>query len=271
VQSDLAKMLQLKRASKPTKTLEGIKKTGTIDISDPNVADEFSRFMKETDPKGHKKIEQTVDLMNLDPKGKKGHATGGRVPRFKGGIMKLLKTILKKTPKKSYERVDLEKLLRGKDKIPVYSGSMKRSSNTWKSFVEDAKQLGTTPEKIAKDKFKGQWFTPFRSYAESFMDPKDLTSKMRTVELTPKEIAIAKRYVEKVNKKDMLVSMRKKLNIKPFPKQSITTSENLVLIPRYKLKKLKKENRIMTDYLIKDKIKSKLGLAEGGVAGMLGE
>ena len=31
-----------------------------------------------------------------------------------------------------------------------------------------------------------------------------------------------------------------------------------------------KENRIMTDYLIKDKIKSKLGLAKGGVAGMLG-
>jgi hypothetical protein len=271
IQQNALMISRMKQATKPTKTLKGIHKTGTINISDPDVAEEFARFMKETDPKGHKKIEQTVDLMNLDPKGKKGHATGGRVPRFKGGIMKLLKTILKKTPKKSYERVDLEKLLRGKDKIPVYSGSMKRSSNTWKSFVEDAKQLGTTPEKIAKDKFKGQWFTPFRSYAESFMDPKDLTSKMRTVELTPKEIAIAKRYVKKVNKKALLASKRRKLNIKPFPKQNITTSENLVLIPRYKLKKLKKENRIMTDYLIKDKIKSKLGLAEGGVAGMLGE
>ena len=94
---------------------------------------------------------------------------------------------------------------------------------------------------------------------------------MRTVDLTPKEIAIAKRYVEKVNKKDLLASMRRKLNIKPYPKHMITTDENLVLIPRYKLKKLKKENRIMTDYLIKDKIKSKLGLAEGGLAGMLGE
>jgi hypothetical protein len=240
--------------------------------------DEVEAFAKGKTKKGARKVSESFDKMNEDIADRfanyprpDDYASGGRVPRSGGGIMKLLKTILKKTPKKSYERVDLKKLLKGKDKIPVYSGSMKRSSNTWKSFVEDAEKLGTTPEKIAKDKFKGQWFTPFRSYAESFMNPKDLTSKMRTVELTPKEIAIAKRYVEKVNKKDMLVSMRKKLNIKPFPKQSITTSENLVLIPRYKLKKLKKENRIMTDYLIKDKIKSKLGLAEGGVAGMLGE
>ena len=81
VQSDLAKMLQMKRAlrqaSKPTKTLEGIEKTGTINISDPNVAEEFSRFMKETDPKGHKKIEEIVEITNFDPKGKKGHASGG--------------------------------------------------------------------------------------------------------------------------------------------------------------------------------------------------
>ena len=208
---------------------------------------------------------------NLATKDRKLNASGGRVPLSKGGgLFNLLKTIFKKPSKKSYERVDLEKLLKGKNKIPVYSGSMDRQSNTWKSFVEDAEKLGTTPEKIAKDKFKGQWFTPFRSYAESFSNPKDLTSKMRTVDLTPEEIKLAKRYVQKVNKKD-IISMRKKHGIKPYPKHMITTDENLVLIPRYKLKKLKKENRIMTDYLIKDKIKSKLGLAEGGVAGMLGE
>jgi len=90
VQSDLGKRLQLKRLSKPTKTLEGIKKTGTINISDEGVADEFTRFMKETDPKGHKKLEQIVDLMNLDPKGKKGHATGGRVSLSAGGLAGML-------------------------------------------------------------------------------------------------------------------------------------------------------------------------------------
>ena len=33
--------------------------------------------MKETDPKGHKKIEEIVEITNFDPKGKKGHASGG--------------------------------------------------------------------------------------------------------------------------------------------------------------------------------------------------
>jgi len=78
-------MLQTKRLSQPTKTLEGLKKEGTIDISNPEVADEFSRFMKESDPKGFKDFEQKVDLSNLDIKGKKGHASGGRVPMIFGG------------------------------------------------------------------------------------------------------------------------------------------------------------------------------------------
>jgi hypothetical protein len=65
------------KASKPTKTLEGIEKTGTINISDPDVADEFARFMKETNPEGSKTIEQTVELMNFNPKGRKKNASGG--------------------------------------------------------------------------------------------------------------------------------------------------------------------------------------------------
>jgi hypothetical protein len=79
VQNDLGKMLQMKRLSKPTKTLEGIEKTGTINISDPNVAEEFARFMKETDPKGAKKVDEIVELMNFDPKGRKKNAKGGHI------------------------------------------------------------------------------------------------------------------------------------------------------------------------------------------------
>ena len=79
--TNFAKALKMKRAmdkaSKPTKTLEGIKKTGTINISDPDVAEEFARFMKETDPEGSKVIEQTVELSNFNPKGRKKNASGG--------------------------------------------------------------------------------------------------------------------------------------------------------------------------------------------------
>ena len=79
ISKDMAMKRALRKASKPTKTLEGIEKTGTINISDPNVAEEFARFMRETDPKGAKKIDQTVELMNFDPKGRKKNAKGGHI------------------------------------------------------------------------------------------------------------------------------------------------------------------------------------------------
>ena len=79
IQQNALMISRMKKATKPTKTLEGIEKTGTINISDPNVADEFSRFMKETDPEGAKKIEQTVELSNFNPKGRKKNADGGLI------------------------------------------------------------------------------------------------------------------------------------------------------------------------------------------------
>jgi len=65
------------KMSKPTKTLEGLKKEGTIDISNPEVADEFSRFMKESDPKGYKDIEQKIQIEDFDVTGRKKNASGG--------------------------------------------------------------------------------------------------------------------------------------------------------------------------------------------------
>jgi hypothetical protein len=97
IQQNALMVSRMKRASKPTKTLEGIKKTGIIDISDPDIAEEFTRFMKETDPKGSKVIEQTVELSNFNPKGRKKNATGGRAG-FKSGsyLMDGLRSLGKK-------------------------------------------------------------------------------------------------------------------------------------------------------------------------------
>jgi len=55
-------------------------------MSNPDIADEFGRFMKETDPKGYKELEQTVELSNFDPKKVKGNAEGGRIGYYTGGI-----------------------------------------------------------------------------------------------------------------------------------------------------------------------------------------
>ena len=84
---------QMQNLSKPEKTLEGIKKTGVVDISDPDVAEEFTKFMKETDPKGYKDMEQKIQLESFDPKKTKGNAEGGRVGMLAGGG--ILKAVLK--------------------------------------------------------------------------------------------------------------------------------------------------------------------------------
>ena len=90
IQNNALMVSRMKKATKPTKTLEGIEKTGTIDISNPGIADEFTRFMKETNPKGYKDIEEKIILESFDPKGKKGHATGGRVSLSGGGLAGML-------------------------------------------------------------------------------------------------------------------------------------------------------------------------------------
>jgi hypothetical protein len=91
--TNFANQLKLKRAmdkaSKPTKTLEGIEKTGTIDISDDAIAEEFATFMKETDPKGHAKIQKVVDDANQKIELKR-FKTKGRKPNASGGLAKLL-------------------------------------------------------------------------------------------------------------------------------------------------------------------------------------
>ena len=98
-----------------------------------------------------------------------GKEVGQQVAKYAGkkviaGLEWLLKQLKGKGKKEDlYEMIDMEKLMKGKDKIKLYSGSVERPSNIWKSFVEDAKMFDTTPEKIAKDKFKDQWFTGWRS------------------------------------------------------------------------------------------------------------
>jgi len=48
------------RPTKPEKSIKSMKETGSMDISDPEIASEFDRFMKETDPEGYKKMEEAM-------------------------------------------------------------------------------------------------------------------------------------------------------------------------------------------------------------------
>ena len=105
--NNMAKMRELKKLSKPEKTLQSMKEGKGINISDPEIADEFGRFMKETDPKGYKELEQKIELSNFDTKGRKKNADGGRIGLFMGSRpavqkgLSTLKEMLKYFGKKS--------------------------------------------------------------------------------------------------------------------------------------------------------------------------
>ena len=68
---------KMQQFSEPTQTLKSIKEKGTMDISDPTIADEFDKFLRENDPEGYKNLEQKIQLDNFDPKDRKLNASGG--------------------------------------------------------------------------------------------------------------------------------------------------------------------------------------------------
>ena len=79
IQTNMAKMRELKKLTKPEKTLGAMKAGKGIDMSDPDIAAEFTRFMQESVPSGFKDLEQKVDLSNFSTKGRKKNADGGSV------------------------------------------------------------------------------------------------------------------------------------------------------------------------------------------------
>jgi hypothetical protein len=97
ITNKMAIQMQLKRASRPEKTLASINEGKGINMSDPEIADEFGKFMKETDPKGYKELEQKVELSNFKTKDRKGNADGGRIGLKAGmskrGFLKLMGSV----------------------------------------------------------------------------------------------------------------------------------------------------------------------------------
>jgi len=73
----------------PTKTLKSIEDTGSIDISNDEVAEEFANFMKRNDPEGYEKLEGITDKINS--KTRTDNSEGGRIGMLAGGsVLKLM-------------------------------------------------------------------------------------------------------------------------------------------------------------------------------------
>ena len=56
----IIKNLKTPKGTRPKKSIKSMKETGSINISDPEIAGEFDRFVKETDPEGYKKMEEAM-------------------------------------------------------------------------------------------------------------------------------------------------------------------------------------------------------------------
>jgi hypothetical protein len=95
IQSNALTISKMKKATRPEKTLASMEEGKGIDMSDPGISEEFTRFMKETDPEGYKKLEQTVELSNFKTKGRKENSDGGRIGLFMGGANTAGKSVLR--------------------------------------------------------------------------------------------------------------------------------------------------------------------------------
>ena len=108
-----ALMLQMKKATRPEKTLASMKEGKGINMSDPDIADEFARFMKETDPKGTKELEQKLQLENFKTKDRSENSDGGRIGLKVGtgkGIIEFFKNMTKPKPRPEF---NVEKFRKG--------------------------------------------------------------------------------------------------------------------------------------------------------------
>jgi len=75
--------------NKPVKSMESMKKTGTLNISDPEIAGEMDRFAKQNDPEGYKKMEEAMKKA-ADEAQPIEYFLGTRKKNSKGGLQYLM-------------------------------------------------------------------------------------------------------------------------------------------------------------------------------------
>ena len=164
--NNMARMIKDKRnLSSPTKTLESMKSGKGIDMSDPDIADEFTRFMKENDPKGFKDMEQKIQLESFNPKakGRKGNAYGGRIGLLAGGGV-------------------LKKLIQNLSKEKGMSGSEVLKVMNWKNIPSEVKNLMTKEE---FGRMKAQRLEGVETWKELMLSQQEMTKNIDAGKNTP--------------------------------------------------------------------------------------
>jgi len=117
----------------PTKTLKSIEETGTIDISDDDIAGEFEAFMRRRDPEGMKTIDATLEKINS--KKRTDNAEGGRIGFSAGsikqigmfGFQKLRDLIRNLAKERGTKGSDILKLMNYKNLNPVIKNKLSKA------------------------------------------------------------------------------------------------------------------------------------------------
>ena len=144
----------------PKKTLKSIEDTGTIDISNDEIAGEFEAFMRRTDPEGMKIIDAAVEKTNLKGKKRTDNAEGGRIGFSTGSIKAGLIGFQK-----------LRELIRNLAKERGVEGSEILKLMNYKNMQKDIKSRFTKTEfdkfKLEVQKSKMEQLENFRDMFES--------------------------------------------------------------------------------------------------------
>ena len=131
----------------PKKTLKSIEDTGTIDISNDEIAGEFEAFMRRTDPEGMKIIDAAVEKTNLKGKKRTDNAEGGRIGFSTGsikagliGFQKLRELIRNLAKERGVEGSDILKLMNYKNLAPtIKSKFSKKDFDKFKLEIQKSK------------------------------------------------------------------------------------------------------------------------------------
>ena len=130
----------------PTKTLKSIEETGTIDISNDDIAKEFEDFMRRNDPEGMKTIDAALEKINS--KTRTDNAEGGRIGFSSGtkkqigmfGFQKLRDLIRNLAKERGVQGSDILKLMNYKNMQPdIKSRFSKKDFDKFKLEVQKSK------------------------------------------------------------------------------------------------------------------------------------
>ena len=140
----------------------------------------------------------------------------------------------------------------GKNLIKLFTGipTRARKGHSIAEKIKDAQKFDVSLKTLLKDQYKGQWYSTSRDMAKGYASGP--FGKIKTINVTPKELAAFYRYKNKLGTTNLLASIRTKMGLPNKRMIPGGSDDAIVMVPRYKLKTLPSSS----DYLVKEKLRN---------------